>query len=95
MFSEKLLTLCRRQLEEAALIVIAKADLIDEARLDQLRARLAAEFPQAQMHAISPRTGLGLKEWFALLENGAPQRSPCRRKSTTACAPRARRCWAG
>lgn len=75
-FSEKVLYIFRKQLEEADLIVITKADLIDDARLDRLRAKLAAEFPQASILAISPRTGLGLKEWFALLENGTPGDRP-------------------
>jgi Ni2+-binding GTPase involved in maturation of urease and hydrogenase len=75
-FSEKVLYVYRKQLEEADLIVVTKLDLIDDARLERLRAKLAAEFPQARLLAICPRTGVGLKDWFALLENGAPGDRP-------------------
>ena len=69
-FSEKVLYIYRKQLEEADLIVIAKTDTLDAARHERLRARLAAEFPAAKILGVSVRTGQGVKEWFALLEGG-------------------------
>lgn len=63
-FSEKVLYIYRKQLEEADLIVINKCDLLDDARLAQLTARLAAEFPKAEILAVSARSGAGLDEWF-------------------------------
>lgn len=76
LFSEKVLYIYRKQLEEADLIVISKADLLDAARLERLRAKLAAEFPQSRVLAVSARTGLGLGEWFSLLETGTQGMRP-------------------
>src|SRR5207253_8212447 len=64
-FSEKVLYIYRKQLEEADLIVISKRELLDAAPLGQLRARLSAEFPKAEILAVSARTGAGLEEWFS------------------------------
>jgi len=63
-FSEKVLYIYRKQLEEADLIVINKCDLIEGDQLAQLSATLAAEFPRAQLLAASARSGVGLDEWF-------------------------------
>ncbi len=67
-FSEKVLYIWRKQVEEADLIVIAKSDLLDAARLDRLRERLVAEFPGKAILAVSVRAGTGLTEWFDYLE---------------------------
>ena len=64
-FSEKVLYIYRKQLEEADLIVINKSDAVDAPRLEALRARLQSEFPAAGALSISARTGQGLDEWFA------------------------------
>jgi Ni2+-binding GTPase involved in maturation of urease and hydrogenase len=63
-FSEKVLYVYDKQLEEADLIVINKTDLLDAAQLDQLRAALAAKYPKAQIAAISARTGEGADAWL-------------------------------
>lgn len=68
-FSEKVLYIWRKQVEEADLIVIAKSDLLDAARLGQLRERLGVEFPGKAIRAVSVREGTGLTEWFDCLEN--------------------------
>jgi Ni2+-binding GTPase involved in maturation of urease and hydrogenase len=68
-FSEKVLYIYRKQLEEADLIVINKAELVAPARLEKLRARLRAEFPHARILAVSARAGDGLEEWFTLLDS--------------------------
>ena len=68
-FSEKVLYIYRKQLEEADLIVINKAELVEASRLEKLRAKLAAEFPHAQIIAASARSGAGLEEWFARLDS--------------------------
>jgi hypothetical protein len=62
-FSEKVLYVYDKQLEEADLIVINKTDLLDAAQLEQLRAALAAKYPKAQIVAISARTGEGTDAW--------------------------------
>ena len=69
-FHEKVLYIYRKQLEEADVIVITKTDLIDAARLDRLRKKIAAEFPSAKVLAISTYEKRGLDEWFSLLETG-------------------------
>jgi G3E family GTPase len=66
-FSEKVLYIYRKQLEEANLIVISKADLLDEVRRERLQARLSEEFPRAEIVMVSSRNGEGLEPWFARL----------------------------
>ena len=69
-FSEKVLYIYRKQLEEADIVVITKSDLIDDARLERLRAHLAQEYPNAKVLAVSVREGYGLDEWFTQIETG-------------------------
>ena len=64
-FSEKVLYIYRKQLEEADLIVINKRDLLDDAQRAALRAALARAFPRAGVMEVSARTGVGLDDWFA------------------------------
>jgi G3E family GTPase len=64
-FSEKVLYIYRKQLEEADLIVINKRDLLDATQLAQLTAKLSVEFPKAGIISVSARSGAGLDEWFA------------------------------
>ena len=52
-FSDKVLYIWRKQAEEADLLVITKADLLDEPRLDRLRSALAAAFPGKEILAVS------------------------------------------
>lgn len=68
-FSEKILYIYRKQLEEADLLVIAKSDLLDSGSEAQLRAALEREFPQARVLAISVRRGTGMEEWIEILES--------------------------
>jgi G3E family GTPase len=70
-FHEKVLYIYRKQLEEADLIVITKTDLIDGARLERLRAKLASAYPHAKILAVSVQEKTGLDEWFKLLEHGS------------------------
>ncbi len=63
-FSDKVLYIYRKQLEEADLIVINKSDTLAPADLDRLRAALAREYPHATVLAASARTGDGLEPWF-------------------------------
>ena len=66
-FSEKVLYIYRKQLEEADLIVINKRELLDAPQLERLRLRLTEEFPTAKVLAVSARTGAGLDDWFNLI----------------------------
>jgi len=63
-FSEKVLYIYRKQLEEADRIVINKADLLEDSKMNRLRDHLAGEFPKSEVLVISARTGLGLEAWF-------------------------------
>jgi G3E family GTPase len=64
-FSDKVLYIYRKQLEEADLIVINKRELLDAGALAALKAKLEQEFPKAEVIAVSARSGDGLDEWFA------------------------------
>ena len=63
-FSEKVVYIYNKQLEEADLIVISKCDLLDAGRLESLRAAIAARFPRKEILAVSAREGTNLDEWF-------------------------------
>ncbi len=64
-FSEKVLYVYDKQLEEADIIVINKTDLLDSAKLEQLRAALAAKYANAKVVAMSARTGDGTEPWHS------------------------------
>jgi G3E family GTPase len=68
-FSEKVLYIYRKQLEEADLIVINKVDAMGSEQIDALRQRLASEFPRAEILEVSARAGTGLEEWFTRLDS--------------------------
>jgi G3E family GTPase len=69
-FSEKVLYIYRKQLEEADLIVITKSDLVEAAALGRLRARLGEEFPHATILDVSVRENRGVAEWFERIASG-------------------------
>jgi Ni2+-binding GTPase involved in maturation of urease and hydrogenase len=66
-FSEKVLYIYNKQLEEADLIVISKCDLLAPAKLASLRAAIASKFPNRAILSVSVREGIGLEEWFTQL----------------------------
>jgi len=63
-FSPKVAYIFRKQLEEADLLVITKSDLLDEPRLERLRAALRQQFPGKEVLAVSVRNGTGIDAWF-------------------------------
>lgn len=63
-FSENVLYIYRKQLEEAEFIVVNKADLLDEAQRSDLVAALKREFPKARVLVVSARSGDGCEDWF-------------------------------
>jgi Ni2+-binding GTPase involved in maturation of urease and hydrogenase len=71
-FSEKVVYIYRKQLEEADLIVITKNETVEPARIAALKQRLAHEFPQARVLDVSVRLGTGVPEWFDEVESGVP-----------------------
>ena len=66
-FSEKVLYIYLKQIEEADLVIISKADLLNEDRLEALRAAIAAKFPRKEILFASSRVGTNLDEWFACI----------------------------
>ena len=75
-FSEKVLYIYRKQLEEADVIVINKRDLLDPEQLTELRTALSAQFSSAQIFEISARNSQGLADWFARIASGAQASRP-------------------
>lgn len=73
-FSEKVVYIYRKQLEEADLIVVSKRDLLEDKALEALISALQSEFPGKRVLAISVREGTGLAEWFDIL--GAEEQIP-------------------
>jgi G3E family GTPase len=63
-FSPKVQYVYEKQLEEADLLVINKADLLDGPRRARLVAALTERFPAARVLAVSARDGTGLEPWF-------------------------------
>jgi G3E family GTPase len=66
-FSDKVVYIYRKQLEEADIIVINKSDTLTAAEITELRATLQREFPAATVLTASARTGDGLDAWFERL----------------------------
>ena len=64
-FSNKVLYVYRKQLEEAEIIVINKCDLLAPDRLDSLQEALRERYPRAEVFVVSAREGTGLASWFA------------------------------
>jgi len=67
-FSEKVVYVYRKQLEEASIIVVNKCDLLDDQRRLRLSTALTTEYPHAKVVCVSARTGEGIAAWFDLLD---------------------------
>jgi len=67
--------LYQQQLAEAELIVLNKADLLDETALAQTLGALKMRYPQASVVPLSARTGDGLAAWLAMV-TGQASRDP-------------------
>lgn len=63
-YSEDIIYIYKKQLEEADIIVISKCDLLEAGRLEALRAAIAAKFPRKEILAVSAREGTNLDAWF-------------------------------
>ena len=63
-FSENVLYIYRKQLEEAEFIVVNKLDLLDDTKRAELVAALVREFPEATIFEVSARDGTGCEAWF-------------------------------
>ncbi|MDJ0836323.1 MAG: GTP-binding protein [Acidobacteriota bacterium] len=69
-FSQKVTYIYLKQLEEAATIIINKADLITQDQETALRKALADKFPGKTILTVSARTGENLDHWFENLMSG-------------------------
>jgi G3E family GTPase len=68
-FSEKVVYVYRKQLEEADLVLVNKADTLADAARESLAAAIRRSFPRARVFCGSARDGTGLDPWFeAILE---------------------------
>jgi G3E family GTPase len=63
-FSEKVLYVYRKQLEEADIIAVNKIDLLAPSRRERLVAALSDAFPRAEIFCVSAKEGTGLDAWF-------------------------------
>jgi Ni2+-binding GTPase involved in maturation of urease and hydrogenase len=69
-FSEKVVYVYRKQLEEAEILVVNKIDTVDAAFRQRLVAALKQNFPQAEVREVSCKTGEGLESLFGRLVGG-------------------------
>ena len=63
-FSDKVVYIYKKQLEEADLLVINKCDLLRADQTAALRLALSSQFPKARIFEASARNGIGLEAWF-------------------------------
>lgn len=76
-FSEKVVYVYRKQLEEADAIVVNKCDALDAGRRERLVGALRDAFPRARVFSCSAKEGSGLEEWFeAILRESGPEVAP-------------------
>lgn len=54
----------RKQLEEADIILISKADSLSQGDISDLDVRLASAYPKAEVLAVSAKSGLGVEAWL-------------------------------
>jgi G3E family GTPase len=70
-FSEKVVYVYLKQIEEADLVVLNKADAVDAALLDRLEREILRRHPGRRIFRASAKEGTGLEPWFrAVLEEG-------------------------
>jgi Ni2+-binding GTPase involved in maturation of urease and hydrogenase len=74
-FSDKVLYVYRKQMEEADVLVINKVDTTEAGRVARLRGALAELYPAARVFEMAARTGLGVEAWVnGLLDAAADSR---------------------
>jgi G3E family GTPase len=64
-FSEKVLYIYQKQIEEADIVIISKSDLLDDAKLNALQQAIVAKYPGKEVIPVSSRTGKNLDAWFS------------------------------
>jgi G3E family GTPase len=63
-FSDKVVYIYRKQLEEADAIVVNKRDLLTDEQAVSLTKSLESQFPAARVFEVSARESTGLEQWF-------------------------------
>ena len=71
-FPDNVLYIYEKQLEEADLIVLNKADLLSAAELADLKASLSERFPDTPLLTMSAMTGEGVDAWLDFIGQGQP-----------------------
>jgi Ni2+-binding GTPase involved in maturation of urease and hydrogenase len=71
-FSEKVVYVYRKQLEEADIIVVNKIDSIPASLREKLVSTLEKSFPKANVVCCSAKEGTGLDAWFDLIDTRKP-----------------------
>lgn len=61
----------RKQIEEADIIVVSKADMITPSALSTLKERLVESFPSAEVLTLSAQAGDGVDEWLTTVETSS------------------------
>ncbi len=75
-FSEKVVYVYRKQLEEADFIVVNKIDSISGDLRERLVSALKTSFPKAKVLPCSAKTEAGLEAWFDAIEHDQPRQGP-------------------
>jgi G3E family GTPase len=71
-FPDNVLYIYQKQLEEADLIVLNKADRLSEAEVAEVRSQLEQQFPQTPVMTMSALQGDGVDAWLEHLRQGQP-----------------------
>jgi hypothetical protein len=61
-----------KQIEEADVLVITKADTLSREELATIRMDVASRYPHVKLFTVSSRTGEGMDEWLAFVQNSVP-----------------------
>ena len=69
-FSKDVGYIYRKQLEEAEIVVVNKADVIAGDDLADLLRRLESEYPDKEVFVLSAKTGEGVEAWLSRVMNG-------------------------
>jgi G3E family GTPase len=69
---EEVAYLFGKQMEEADVIVLNKADLLPPDEANRLRSSVAERFPAKEVLTVSAKTGAGMDAWLDLLISGRP-----------------------
>jgi G3E family GTPase len=75
-FSQKVLYVYGKQLEEAEIVVVNKVDLLSPERLAALRDTLRRAYPKAEVIEVSARHRTGLQQWFDRIASAELQAGP-------------------